>query len=59
MTEKNAKTQELIGVASVALAGVVQVSTSPGPFTIWNLIIGIPLLLTLTVFSLSLSNDGV
>lgn len=45
------KTQELIGVASVALAGVVQVSTSPGPFTIWNIIIGIPLLSILAVFS--------
>lgn len=51
MNDKNAKTQELIGVASVALAGVVQVSTSPGPFTIWNVIIGIPLLLILAVFS--------
>jgi hypothetical protein len=45
------KRQELIGVSSVALAGVIQVSTSPGPFNIWNLIIGIPLVLVLSVFS--------
>jgi len=51
MKDTNQKTQELIGVASVALAGVVQVSTSPGPFTIWNIIIGIPLLAILAVFS--------
>jgi hypothetical protein len=59
MNEKNAKTQELIGVASVALAGVVQVSTSPGPFTIWNIIIGIPLLLILAVFSQRHTLSGV
>jgi hypothetical protein len=47
------KRQELIGISSVALAGVIQVSTSPGPFNIWNLIIGIPLVLVLAVFSRS------
>lgn len=47
------KRQELIGVSSVALTGVIQVSTSPGPFNIWNLIIGIPLVLVLAVFSRS------
>lgn len=45
------KKQELIGVVSVALAGVIQVSTSRGPFGIWNLIFGIPLILVLAVFS--------
>ncbi len=47
------KRQELIGISSVTLAGVIQVSTSPGPFNIWNLIIGIPLVLVLAVFSRS------
>ena len=35
------------------LAGVIQVSTSPGPFNIWNIIIGMPLVLVLAVFSRS------
>jgi hypothetical protein len=47
------KRQELIGVASVALAGAIQVSGNKGPFIVWNLIIGIPLVLVLAVFSRS------
>jgi hypothetical protein len=46
-----AKVQELIGIASVALAGVIQVSVTEGPFNFWNIMIGIPLLLILSVFS--------
>lgn len=46
-----AKVQELIGIASVALAGVIQVSVTQGPFNFWNVMIGLPLLLILSVFS--------
>lgn len=51
-----AKTQDLIGVASVALASValasvVQLSTASGRFTIWNIMMAIPLLSILAVFS--------
>ncbi|MFN9621143.1 MAG: DUF2934 domain-containing protein [Synechococcaceae cyanobacterium] len=51
MNKNNIRTEQLVGVTSVVLAGVVQASASQGQFTIWNTIIGIPLLFMLAAFT--------
>ena len=48
---RTAKVQELTGIAGVALAGAIQVFVTEGPFTFWNVMIGVPLLLILSIFS--------
>jgi hypothetical protein len=43
----------LLTVLAVVLAGVIQVSSTTGPFTPWNVIIGIVLILALSTYSTS------
>jgi len=44
-------TQRLVPVAGVALAGIIQVSGSSGPFDLWNVMIGVPLVLLLAAYA--------
>jgi hypothetical protein len=43
-------TQHFLPVAGVAFAGIVQVSSQDGPFSLWNVMIGVPLLSLLAVY---------
>lgn len=40
----------LVAIGGVALAGIIQVSSSEGPFSFWNVMIGVPLLLLLAIY---------
>ena len=43
-------TQRFVPVAGVALAGIIQVSSQTGPFSLWNVMIGVPLTLLLAAY---------
>ena len=41
---------DFIGLVGIVLAGIIQISMTSGPFTFWNVMTGIPLLLLLYVY---------
>ncbi len=51
--ETDASTQNFLTVLSVVLAGVIGISSSEGPFTYWNVIIGAVLSLVLLNYTVS------
>jgi hypothetical protein len=53
LMNSNDNRQNFLAVLGVALAGVIQVSSSEGAFTYWNLIIGIVLCLVLWQYPIS------
>jgi hypothetical protein len=51
--KQQAKPEVLIAIIAVVVAGIVQVSVTSGPFSFWNVIIGIILLLILSTYPLT------
>ena len=49
--EQTGVAQHFLPIASVALAGIIQISTQTGPFNLWNVMLGLPLVLLLALYS--------